>query len=250
MPEGGALTIETSLLTFNEDYADSHGEITPGRYVVIAVTDTGTEIPRAKQKKVFDPFYTTKEVGKGSGLGLSMVYGFLNQSGGHVRLYSEVGLGTTFRLYLPTDPDEIEEPKSTSEPQKNALPPGAETILVAEDNTEMREIAVQLLEDLGYQTLVAIDGGTALEILEENPDIDLLFTDIVMAGGTNGVALAEAARRARPDLPVLFTTGYAEAAVLRDGQVSRERNLVTKPYRHRDLALKIRATLDEASDHG
>ena len=250
MPEGGAFTIETSSMTFSEDYADSHGEITPGRYVVIAVTDSGTGIPRDKQKKVFDPFFTTKDVGKGSGLGLSMVYGFVPQSGGHVRLYSEVGLGTTFRLYLPTDAAETEEAQSTNDSDEDAMARGGETILVAEDNTEMREIAVQLLEDLGYQTLAAIDGGTTLEILEENPDIDLLFTDIVMAGGMNGVALAEAAHRMRPDLPVLFTTVYAEAAVLRDGQVSRERNLVTKPYRHRDLALKIRATLDEASDHG
>lgn len=249
MPDGGVLTVESSTLTFSREYADSQGEITPGRYVVIAVTDSGTGIPPETQKKVFDPFFTTKDVGKGSGLGLSMVYGFVTQSGGQVRLYSEVGLGTTIRLYLPTDACETEIATSNGHPRENATAKGTETILVTEDNTEMREIAVQLLEDLGYRTIAAIDGKSALEILETTPDIDLLFTDIVMAGGMNGVALADAAHRLRPDLPVVFTTGYAEAAVLRDGQVSRERNLVTKPYRHQELSVKIRAALDEASSH-
>jgi len=249
MPEGGDFTIETSTSTFTGEYSDSRGEITPGRYVVIAVTDSGTGIPLEIQKRVFDPFYTTKEVGKGSGLGLSMIYGFVTQSGGHVRLYSEVGIGTTIRLYLPVDASETEEAALASQDRQDATMGGSETILVAEDNAEMREIAVQLLDSLGYKTLAAADGGGALAILENTPDIDLLFTDIIMAGGMNGVALAEAAHRSRPGLPVMFTTGYAEAAVLRDGQVSRDRNLVTKPYRRQDLALKIRTALDKAASH-
>ena len=249
MPEGGDFTLETSTSTFTGEYSDSRGEITPGRYVVIAVTDSGTGIPLEIQKRVFDPFYTTKEVGKGSGLGLSMIYGFVTQSGGHVRLYSEVGIGTTIRLYLPVDASETEEAALASQDRQDATMGGSETILVAEDNAEMREIAVQLLDSLGYKTLAAADGGGALAILENTPDIDLLFTDIIMAGGMNGVALAEAAHRSRPGLPVVFTTGYAEAAVLRDGQVSRDRNLVTKPYRRQDLALKIRTALDKAASH-
>jgi PAS domain S-box-containing protein len=249
MPEGGRLTIETSRLRLQTGAGLSDGEITPGDYVVIAVTDTGAGIAPETLRHVFEPFFTTKDVGKGSGLGLSTVYGFVKQSGDHVRLYSEPGEGTTVRIYLPVREPGVLETAPVPADDTAELPRGSETILVVEDKPAMREIAVLLLSDLGYTVLDAANGAQSLEILGSTPRIDLLFTDIVMPGGMNGTALAKAARQVRPGLPVVFTTGYAEAAVLREGKVSRENNLVTKPYKHMELAQMVRSALDAAARH-
>lgn len=243
MPDGGNLTIESDVIHLDEDHAARDCEVTAGNYVVLAVTDTGVGIPADRIDEVFEPFFTTKEVGQGSGLGLSMVYGFIKQSGGHVRIYSEVGRGTTVRMYVPVE-DHI---KFTTE--RPSVPTveevgGEETILVVEDQEDVREVAVALLDDLGYKVFEAENGLQGLAVLESKSEIDLLLTDIVMPGGIDGVELARAAHKLRPGLPVLFTTGYAAAAVLREAEVKAACNLVTKPYRRADLAAKIRQALD------
>lgn len=247
MPDGGTLTIESSAVHLDEDYAAREHEVTPGDYVALSVTDTGIGIPAEVIDKAFEPFFTTKGVGKGSGLGLSMVYGFMKQSGGHVRVYSEVGHGTTVRLYLPVDEQtRPPAPDPAAEDMQNLR--GRETILLVEDQDEVRDIAVALLEDLGYAVLQARCGREGLATLQSAQRIDLLLTDIVMPGGMNGTQLADAARTLRPELPIVFTTGYAEAAVLHQGDVKKASNLVTKPYRRVDLAARIRQALDERRD--
>ena len=249
MAEGGKLTIESVHKPLHEDDTAREEGVAPGDYVMLSVADSGSGIPADKLDKVFEPFFTTKEVGKGSGLGLSMVYGFIKQSGGHVRITSEVGCGTTIRLYLPVDTcsscqsDTAQDIPATAEG-------GRETVLVVEDQVELREIAVGLLEDLGYSVREAENGRQALEVLAAHDDIDLLFTDIVMPGGMDGTQVAAAARELRPDLPVLYATGYAEAAVLRRGDVKAGENLVTKPYRQEDLAIKLRQALDPQTNTG
>lgn len=243
MPSGGTLTIESENVDLDADYAGWDENIEPGNYVVIAVSDTGTGISKDKIDRVFEPFFTTKEVGKGSGLGLSMVYGFMRQSGGHVRIYSEVGHGTTVRMYLPVDETEIETVGKKTRARLDELT-GSETILVVEDQEEVREVAVALLEDLGYTVIEAASGPEGLSALEANPQIDLMFTDIVMSGGMDGTQLAKAAAALRSHLPVVFTTGYAEEAVLQEGEVKAATNLVTKPYNRSELAMKIRAALE------
>ena len=249
MAEGGKLTIESVHKPLHEGDTAREEGVAPGDYVMLSVADSGSGIPADKLDKVFEPFFTTKEVGKGSGLGLSMVYGFIKQSGGHVRITSEVGCGTTIRLYLPVDTcsscqsDTAQDIPATAEG-------GRETVLVVEDQVELREIAVGLLEDLGYSVREAENGRQALEALAAHDDIDLLFTDIVMPGGMDGTQVAAAARELRPDLPVLYATGYAEAAVLRRGDVKAGENLVTKPYRQEDLAIKLRQALDPQTNTG
>ncbi|WP_119167161.1 PAS domain S-box protein [Algihabitans albus] len=244
MPKGGRLTIETEHVHLDDDYASRESEVAPGDYVVLSVTDNGDGIPADEIDKVFEPFFTTKDVGKGSGLGLSMVYGFIKQSGGHVRVYSEVGVGTTVRLYLPVQDGGLDE-APTSILETTELESGQETVLVVEDQLEVRTVAVSLLRNLGYRVLEAESGPQALLILEEDREIDLLFTDIVMPGGMDGTQVGKAARKLRPDLPVVYATGYAEAAVLRQGEVTTAQNLVTKPYRRKELAHKIRQAFDE-----
>lgn len=244
MPEGGKLSIETAFIVLDEDYAARESEVSPGNYVMLAVSDTGGGIPADKLDKVFEPFFTTKEVGKGSGLGLSMIYGFMKQSGGHVRVYSEVGVGTTVRLYLPTTSGVNAEATSDADLPEDAEGDG-ETILLVEDQEDVREVAVALLEDLGYSVIDAKDGQLGLALLESTSEIDLLLTDVVMPGGLDGAALAKAARAMRPELPILFATGFAEAAVLRRGDIKANENLVTKPYRRADLAIKVRQALEE-----
>ncbi len=243
MPDGGVLTIESRIVYLDESYAAREADILPGDYVVIAVTDTGVGIPADNIGKVFEPFFTTKEVGKGSGLGLSMVYGFAKQTGGHVRAYSEVGRGTTIRLYLPLANDTVSAKRESQELSAENSG-GNEKILVVEDQEEVRDVAVALLEDLGYEVVEAKNGWDGLRVLNTTRDIDLLFTDIVMPGGMDGAQLAKAARKIRPALPIVFTTGYAEAAVLRKGEIKAANNLVTKPYRRSELALKIRQALE------
>ena len=243
MPDGGTLVIESTVVHLDDDYAARESDVVPGDYVAVSVTDTGVGIAAETLPKVFEPFFTTKEVGKGSGLGLSMVYGFMKQSGGHVRIYSEVGRGTTVRMYLPVDMGDARVEAVPSVPAAKDLG-GRETVLVVEDQADVREVAVALLEDLGYAVFEATDGQQALGVLSERPEVDLLFTDIVMPGGMDGTDLAKKARSLRPYLPVVFASGYAEASVLREGELTIAGGIVTKPYRRTDLAAKIRQALD------
>ena len=244
MPHGGTLTIATTNITLGEDYAAREAEVSPGDYVLLAVSDTGTGIPPAMTKQVFEPFFTTKATGKGSGLGLSMVYGFAKQSGGHIKIDSEPGQGTTVKLYLPRATDFAERP---AEPGPFPLVPaaGGETVLVVEDELGVRELAVLFLTDLGYRVLEAADGQSALASLERQPTIDLLFVDLVLPGGLNGLELARQARHYRPDLKVLFTSGYAKDAILGQEKLSARVRLLVKPYQKADLARAVRGALED-----
>jgi len=243
MPEGGKLTIETVNVHLDEDYAGSNAEVIPGDYVMMAVTDTGTGMPPGVLTHVFEPFFTTKEVGKGTGLGLSMIYGFAKQSGGHVKIYSEVGHGTTVRLYLPR----LSKAEATASPVAASAAPGkggGETILVVEDNPDVRRLVLRQLRDLGYAVIEAANGPQALKILEDGVAIDLLFTDVVMPGGMTGRQLAETAKGRRPNLKTLFTSGYTEDSILRLGKLDPGVRLLSKPYRKHELATRIREALD------
>jgi PAS domain S-box-containing protein len=240
MPRGGRLTITTANRHLDEDYTSEHPDLRPGDYVVIEVTDTGTGIDPETLKRVFEPFFTTKEVGKGTGLGLSMVFGFMKQSGGHVQVYSEVGAGTTVRLYLP----DIAEKSSTGvEPAAHPATPraeGREVVLAVEDNERLRRILVKQLHELGYEVVEAEAGPPALEILRGDRPIDLLLTDIVMPGGMNGHELAQEAVQLRPDLKVLYTSGFPEAAFGENSELASGEILLSKPYRKSELAQKVR----------
>jgi signal transduction histidine kinase len=250
MPEGGCLTIETANTYLDDAYTRRFGDIEPGQYVVLCVTDTGTGIPANIIDHVFDPFFSTKPAGEGSGLGLSMVHGFVKQSGGHVRIYSEEGHGTTVKLYLPRMTSAEEQNASPAAKAEVHPPPpraGAqETILLVEDNDGVREYAATVLHGLGYAVLEASDTVSAIEILASKPPIDLLFTDVVLPGGLNGRTLADEVRRKYPDLPVLFTTGYTRNAIVHQGRLDRDVDLLNKPYAAQDLARKIRELLDRA----
>jgi len=246
MLQGGALTIETANAQLDDNYVEANAEVTPGQYAVISVTDTGTGMDRETLIRVFEPFFTTKEVGKGTGLGLSMVYGFVKQSGGHVKVYSEIDQGTTVRIYLPRLMGETIEEIVADAPQKP--PPGSrsETILVVEDDDDVRMYSVEILRELGYRVLEAHDSASALRLLErQDGRVDLLFSDIVLPGGVNGEQLAERARAIRPELKVLFTTGYARNAIMRDGRLEAGVELITKPFTYAALASRIRAILDQ-----
>ena len=240
MPHGGKLTIETTNAHVDDAYAHDHA-ITTGQYVVICVSDTGIGIPAELMDKVFDPFFTTKTTGQGTGLGLSQVYGFVKQSGGNVRIYSELGEGTTVKLYLPRYVGSIEENATNGGALLNADP--NETVLVVEDEDKVRQLSVSLFQELGYRVLEAPDGATALELLDRHPDIDLLFTDVGLPR-MNGRQLAEEARRRRPQLKVLFTTGYAKNAIVHHGRLDRDVDLIGKPFTFAELSEKVRAVLD------
>ncbi|HEY3147257.1 MAG TPA: PAS domain S-box protein, partial [Dongiaceae bacterium] len=243
MPDGGKLTIETANAHLDEDYAAHNAEVASGDYVMMAVTDTGMGMSADVLAHVFEPFFTTKEVGKGTGLGLSMIYGFAKQSGGHVKIYSEVGHGTTVRLYLPR----LTGATATAGPAVAASAAGeggGETILVVEDNPDVRRLVLRQLRDLGYAVIEAANGPQALKILEDGASIDLLFTDVVMPGGMTGRQLAEAAKGRRPHLKTLFTSGYTEDSILRLGKLDPGVRLLSKPYRKHELAMRIREALD------
>ena len=242
MPSGGTLTIATSNATFDQDQCNSDDAIKAGHYVQIEVKDTGVGIPAALLTKVFEPFFSTKEVGTGTGLGLSMVYGFVKQSGGHIRISSEEGRGTTFRIYLPQT-DQISA--ETAESHTDEIEGGTETILVVEDNAAVRTYVITELQSLGYQTIIARNAAEALTVVDSGGTFDLLFTDIVMPGGMNGRQLAEEAARRRPSLKVLFTSGYAQSAISYLGPLDPGVRLLTKPYRRRELARMIRLALDD-----
>jgi signal transduction histidine kinase/HAMP domain-containing protein len=238
MPNGGKLTLETGNVTLDEAYAKANGDVTPGPYVMIAVSDTGAGIPAAIRDRVFEPFFTTKEVGKGTGLGLSMVYGFVKQSHGHIKIYSEEGHGSSIKLYLPRL--EGVTAATGGAVQTQALPGGQERILVVEDDGMVRNYVIAQLSSLGYQTLSAANALEALGLLDQGEAFELLFTDVIMPGGLNGRQLADEVLRRRPSVKVLFTSGYTENAIVHHGRLDHGVALLNKPYRKADLARKIR----------
>ena len=245
MPGGGKLTIETQNTYIDQRYADKEAGLSAGQYVLIAVTDTGTGMPDDVIAKAFDPFFTTKEVGKGTGLGLSQVYGFIKQSGGHVRIYSELGHGTTIKLYLPRQLGEGNDGEISSTLEPVLAGEGYEVILVVDDEAIVRQFSVDALTDLGYRVLEAAGAKEAFEILENHPEIDLLFTDIIMPE-MNGRKLADLVKQIRPALPVVFTTGYTRNAVVHNGVVDHGVELIGKPFTLEELASRIRAILDRS----
>jgi len=245
MPKGGDLMIETANVHLDEHYAAQHVEVTPGDYVALTMTDSGTGMPPEVVERAFEPFFTTKDVGLGTGLGLSMVYGFIKQSRGHVSIYSELGHGTSIKLYLPRAPA-ASPLVATPTALPGAASTGRETILVVEDDPAVRAIAVTMLESLGYRVREAGNGPDALDLLQTAAEIDLLFTDLVMPNGMSGHDLLVKARERRPDLRVLFTSGYSEHFWRQRGDVDLAIPLLDKPYRKRKLAQKIREALDRA----
>jgi signal transduction histidine kinase len=246
MPSGGRLMIETANAQLDDSYADAQDEIRAGDYAMIAVTDTGIGMSKDVVTNAFDPFFTTKEVGQGTGLGLSQVYGFLKQSGGHVKIYSEPGVGTTVKLFLPRVvtgdivTDEV--------PDVRRIPTGSksELVLVVEDDPDVRTYSTDMLRELGYGVLQAADGRTALRVLEIEAGIRLLFTDVGLPGGLNGRQLAAEGRRRLPRLKVLFTTGYAGSALVHDDKLDANVELITKPFTYAVLAAKVRELLDKS----
>ncbi len=245
MPGGGKLTLETANAALDAPYAALHADVQPGQYVMLAVSDTGSGIDPALLPRVFEPFFTTKEKGKGTGLGLAMVYGFARQSAGHVSIYSEPGHGTTVKLYLPRARGARAE---LAEVPAEALAAGtvrggAETVLVVEDDEAVRQLACHELRALGYRVIDAASGAQALPLLDAEEPIDLLFTDVVMPGGMSGRQLADEARRRRPGLRVLYTSGYSENAIVHHGRLDTGVQLLPKPYRRADLARAIRQAL-------
>jgi PAS domain S-box-containing protein len=248
MAAGGRFTITTAGASLDEEYHALHPEVRPGEYVLIAVTDSGEGMPKQVLARIFEPFFTTKEVGKGSGLGLSMVYGFVKQSNGHVSVYSEPGLGTTVRMYLPAQPNKVPaRPPREWIDQNQATAGSAGTVLVVEDDPFVRSHAVRCLQSLGYAIIAAVDGYDALQKLATEARVDVLFTDIVMPGGVNGWELADLAQRARPGLPVLLTSGYALETLIRHGRTNGESLVLTKPYRKAELARRLREALNAAT---
>jgi PAS domain S-box-containing protein len=245
MPDGGSLTVTTSNVSLDSAYHHGHPEVKPGHYVMVSVTDDGQGMPPDVLERVFEPFFTTKEVGKGSGLGLSMVYGFVKQSNGHVTIYSEPGLGTTVRIYLPASgsapaASNVAEPASVD---PAAIARGA-MVLVAEDDMFVRAYAVTTLKSLGYRVIEASDGPDALAKLQQGQPPDILFSDIVMPGGVSGFDLAERARELVPGIKVLLTSGYALETLAARGRMVRNVVVMTKPYRKQDLAQKLREAIE------
>lgn len=243
MGEVGRLTIETQNAYLDHRYVAAHPGLAPGQYVLLAVTDTGSGMPPEVIARAFDPFFTTKEVGKGTGLGLSQVYGFVKQSGGHVKIYSEPGIGTTVKVYLPRF---LAEGGDALELRENAEIPtskGRELVLVVEDEPSVRQLSVDALQELGYRVLDADGATAALRLLDAHAEIELLFTDVVMPE-VNGRKLADEARRRHPDLKVLFTTGYTRNAVVHNGVLDPGVELIGKPFTLEELAAKVRGVLD------
>jgi CheY-like chemotaxis protein len=245
MPNGGKLLITTSSRELNEDYSFHHQGLKPGDYSLIEISDTGTGMSPEVLTHIFEPFYTTKEEGKGTGLGLSMVFGFMKQSGGHIDVYSEVGSGTTFRLYLPRS---VLLPVPTADriahlPHSTSV---TETVLVVEDNPRLRLLVVRQVSELGYGCVEAADGPSALAVLERE-SIDLLFSDIIMPGGMSGYELSEKARSRWPQLKILLTSGFPKEKFATAEAAPSGIELLSKPYRKADLAAALRRALDETS---
>ena len=247
MPNGGKLTIEAANVALDDAYAATEQDVRAGQYVMIAVSDTGSGMAPDILSKVFEPFFTTKDIGQGTGLGLSMVFGFVKQSGGHVKIYSEVGDGTTVKIYLPRHLATEDASETAVEAQRVLGGSASETILVVEDEADVRRLAVETLLELGYRVLEAEDGHVALRLLEREPAVRLLFTDVGLPGGLNGRQLADRARERRPDLKVLFTTGYARNAIVHHGRLDPGVELIGKPFQIASLAVKVRELLDDVA---
>jgi CheY-like chemotaxis protein len=247
MPTGGKLTIETANTFLDEVYAAAYDDLTAGQYVMLAVTDTGTGMPKDVVAQAFEPFFTTKPAGEGTGLGLSQVYGFLKQSGGHVKIYSELGEGTSIKMYLPRlvigpDQQDFTDDARVIVPRARR----GETVLVVEDDDDVRGHSVDILRELGYRVISVPDGTAALRALQAHPGVRLLFTDVGLPGGMNGRQLADDARLHHPALKVLFTTGYARNAIVHHGRLDPGVDLVMKPFTYAGLAAKVREVLDRS----
>jgi CheY-like chemotaxis protein len=242
MPTGGKLTIETDNVELDENYARKHAEVFPGRYVLLAVSDTGYGIDDATRARIFEPFFTTKSLGKGTGLGLSTVYGIVKQSGGHIWLYSEPGKGTTFKVYLPR----VDEPVTTSQASvkhsESLL--GSETLLLAEDEQAVRRLARSVLERYGYNVLEAASGAEAIELIKRTANISLLITDVVMPQ-MSGKELAANAGTVYPNIRVLYLSGYTDNAIFHHGVLEEGASFLAKPFTQEGLARKVRDVLDQ-----
>jgi len=251
---GGKLIIETANRTLDAGYSDNNEEIKPGDYVEIAVTDTGSGIAPENLSKVFQPFFTTKGPEAGSGLGLSMIYGFVKQSGGHVKIYSEVGVGTSVKLYLPRNkslsvsaPIAIETAPPTIDSTTSTVAPKKLKILIVEDNSSVRDVAAAMIEEMGFETLTACNGHEGLAAIEAMPDLDMVLSDVIMAGGMNGPELAAKAIKLRPDLKILFMSGYAPGSMRQMQDLPDEIELVNKPFTRADLTEKVKRTLSRVA---
>jgi PAS domain S-box-containing protein len=245
MPNGGKVTIETANCHLDDAYVSALAEpVETGQYVLIAVADTGVGMDKSTLERAFEPFFTTKETGKGTGLGLSQVYGFVRQSAGHVKVYSEPGEGTIVKIYLPRHVGDEDFPQAVERSRAAARAIGTERILVVEDDDALRACTVEMLSELGYDVLEAPGAAAALQILERRRDIDLLFTDVVMPG-TNGRQLADEAVRRRPQLKVLFTTGYTRNAIVHHGRLDPGVQMIGKPFSYEELGAKLRTLLDD-----
>jgi nitrogen-specific signal transduction histidine kinase/CheY-like chemotaxis protein len=242
MPLGGKLTIETANVTLDRTYCEANEDLAVGDYLMIAVTDNGEGMSTETARQAFEPFFTTKATGKGTGLGLSMVHGFVKQSRGNIRIYSEIGVGTTIKIFLPRVDKAAGRPDAP--PSDDGLPHGTEHILLVEDDDLLREHARKQLHSLGYRVSLAASGPKALEIIKTLGDFDLLFTDVVMPDGLNGRQLADIVQTMKPGMKVLYSSGYSEDAIVHHGRLDAGVDLLNKPYRKRELALKLRKVLD------
>ncbi len=247
MPHGGRLTIEITHVRLDADYAQTYPDIRTGRYVLITVTDTGSGMSEEVRQRAFEPFFTTKATGAGTGLGLSMVYGFVKQSGGNIQIYSEIGQGTSVRVFLPlSESAGSSAGPDAAEPREADLPGGAEIILIVEDDPRLRRVLSKRLRSLGYEVIEADSGAAAMAQLATRPEVAMIFTDMVMPGGMTGYELAQAALAIKPDIKVLFTSGYAEPAIVRLGQKTGA--WLKKPYTADELAEKVRSVLHHPQD--
>jgi signal transduction histidine kinase/CheY-like chemotaxis protein len=243
MPGGGTLTIETGNIRLDRHYAEQEIEVTPGDYVLLSVSDTGTGMSQEILGRVFEPFFTTKDEHQGTGLGLSMVYGFVKQSKGHIKIYSEIGHGTAVKIYLPRASSE-QPANIVGAARGMTIPRGSETILVVDDNSGVRAVTINQLAELGYNTIQASSASQALEMLQRHPEVSLLFSDVMMPGGMNGYELMREAKQRHPALEVLLTSGYASRSILNLPVGENPPEIINKPFRMRELAQKLRQILD------
>lgn len=253
MPNGGRLTIETSNAYLDDAYVRQSGaEVEAGQFVLVAVSDTGSGMTADVRDRAFDPFFTTKPAGAGSGLGLSMVYGFVKQSHGHIQIYSEIGQGTSIKMYFPrlSDPSAFPAWEDDAEPVAPGSGEHSESILLVEDDPDVSRFVIDALSDIGYRVTHAATAAEALEKIKGMPDIALLFTDVVLPGGMNGRELANAVKETHPDLPVLFATGYTRNAIIHHGRLDSDVDLLTKPFTTEAMAKKVREVLDDKKPQG
>jgi two-component system cell cycle sensor histidine kinase/response regulator CckA len=245
MPRGGRLTIETADVTLDDDYCTTHVGVRAGRYARLSVSDNGMGMSQEVQSRIFEPFFTTKESGKGSGLGLATVYGIVKQSGGNIWVYSEEGLGATFKMYLPVDVTEAAV-APPAEPVRGQWSKGTETVLLVEDAPMIRRLARQIMQRAGYTVFEAADANQAMMLVETQPRIDVLLTDLIMPG-PSGIDLAEQLRTTRPDIRVLFMSGYTDNAIVRNGMLGESAAFLQKPFTPEELLRKLRNVLDAQS---